>query len=290
MLDFAFFSRSKTAADVQVFTTWDAVGNAWYPWVKPRGRTIAHLICVGGGGGGGSGVNGSAGTNRAGGGGGGSGAVSRLTIPMMFLPDRLFVLCGQGQNGTGGTTYIAVYPSNAQINLILSAVGGAAGANGSGSTGGAGGTAANASAATISPALGWGIFNSVAGQAGVAGGSNNGFGTSITLGGASPLSGGAGGGGVNSAGIAQPGGNINSNLPFPQITGGTTDGASGGAGIVFQFPFLLCGGTGGASSNANPPGNGGVPTRGCGAGGAGGGNGSVTAPIGGSGIAWIISC
>lgn len=287
MLDFAWFGKSKTAADVQVFMTWDTVGNAWYPWVKPRGRTMAHLICVGGGGAGGNGTTGIAGTNRGGGGGGGSGAVSRLLIPMFFLPDRLFVQPGQAQVGTGGITYIATSPSNAAINLVLSAAGGAKGGNSAVGAGGAGGTAAGISAATISPFLGWGIFNSIAGQAGAAGGTNGAVGANIALGGASPLSGGAGGGGVSSGNAPFAGGNITGNLPFPTILGGAT-GINGNGGIDFQFPLLFCGGSGGGGS-ATVGGAGGPAARGCGAGGSGGGTTGGTGPIGGPGIAWIIS-
>jgi hypothetical protein len=75
-------------------------------WVKPRGITMIHITAIGGGGGGGAG-NSSTSTAASGGSGGGAGAITRLTIPAIFLTDSLEItVAGGGSGGTtgGGTT------------------------------------------------------------------------------------------------------------------------------------------------------------------------------------------
>ena len=72
-------------------------------WVKPRGITMVHITAIGAGGGGGTG-NSSVSTAASGGSGGGSGAVTRLTIPAIFLTDSLEItVAGGGTGGTGGS-------------------------------------------------------------------------------------------------------------------------------------------------------------------------------------------
>lgn len=75
-------------------------------WVAPAGTTIAFIYGFGGGGGGGgSHTGGGATTNYPGGGGGGGGAIAKLT-PVIVVPGRTYnITIGAGGNiGTGGNS------------------------------------------------------------------------------------------------------------------------------------------------------------------------------------------
>jgi len=275
-------------------------GGQWEVWNKPRGINFINIICIGGGGGGGAAANVS---GRTGGGGGGSGTISRVTMPAIILPDRLYVSSGVG--GLGGTTlngsngvssFVSIAQNIGAIYVVCAADRGGAG-NYAGS-GGSGGVAF-----TISNCLqsSQGNFTSISGQNGGAGGSA--AGTSITY----PttgllLSGGAGGGG----GTAAAGGNITAPASqtdtytiLPTISGGVAGtagslpGGDGSPGVNNMELLLFSGGSGGGSgfdtSAGAIGGRGGDGGFGCGGAGGGGGTTAGRGGNGGPGLV-IISC
>ena len=81
--DFGFLPPQFTS-DVQMFFANTNATTQWQQWIKPKGVTMVHILCIGAGGGGGGGQ--SASGNKGGGGGGGSGAIGSLIIPAIFLP------------------------------------------------------------------------------------------------------------------------------------------------------------------------------------------------------------
>lgn len=103
MRDVLHGMRAGAVLEQKVFTARGATGTAsgWEPWIKPRNARMVMIVCIGAGAGGGGGHTAAAGTARGGGGGGGCGAISRVLLPAIFLPDTLFVLAGAG--GAGGT-------------------------------------------------------------------------------------------------------------------------------------------------------------------------------------------
>ena len=74
MLDFFNLPQSQNA-DIQTF------GPGQSTWNKPRGKSMAYILCIGAGGGGGKGGVGLQ-SAAAGGGGGGSGGQSTSIIPL----------------------------------------------------------------------------------------------------------------------------------------------------------------------------------------------------------------
>lgn len=290
---------------LSVFLPQSVDANSWQTWQKPRGFVMATIYAIGPGGGGGSGraASSGSGTDRGGGAGGGSGGVSRLTIPLLLLPDTLYVRVTPGgsggasvsaaSNGVAGnvgfapaTTLVGVYPSTTAQYLFLRANAGNGGAAGSTVTATAG-TAGAISATTDAPlgTLGSTLF--IAGNGGANGPSNT-FGSSITQSTASQIYGGAGGAGIGSGLTGgQPGGSINAltNTPFLASSGGVVTGTTpGGAGFSWTsiFPLKHYGGTGGASNGggaASDGGNGSI----WGAGGGGGGGGGTVSGRGGDG-------
>lgn len=286
MLDLSHFPNTSNGADIQIF---NALGlNDWQTWVKPRGKSHLTIIAIGSGGGGGGGFSGAAATARGGGGGGGASGISRLIIPISFLPDNLYLNVGLGgiggapgsAGGSGGFTFIQIRPDSLGQNRVMLAVGSVAGGGGGGSStaAGAAGSAAGANGPFLFSALG--LFDSNAGIAGGLGGSQTGTaGTPITWGAAAPtFSGGGGGGGTTAADFA--GGGIIGGGWFPTIAGGLAGPNRGQDGFFSSVPFGSCGGTGGGASNTSNGGNGGNAAIGSGGGGGGGG---VTAGSGGNG-------
>jgi hypothetical protein len=348
MLDFSNFP-SNTKADIQVFNAGSST------WQKPRGKSMAYILCIGAGGAGGSGTIGANGTT-AGGGGGGSGGQSTLLIPLSSLPDQLGVFVGYGGGsifsgaiqtlpggptavyvpnsatgiwvGTSGTTTMTVqsmvngvvaigqtfYANQTAgttitglgtgtggagtytvgsftattstqffacpVNcVVLAASGGGLGGSGSGSTAGAAGVQAVVSQITLMPLAGLGLYNFLAGDPGLAGGSNSIASSKIIGSNGFLVTGGVGGGAMGttagSAGFA--GGNITS--------------SSGSIGIVNNTGIATA--AGGTAGNAAPPGNGSngfsyigkllYSIGGCGGGGAGTAATPTVASIGGNG-------
>jgi hypothetical protein len=283
-------------------------GGSWEVWNKPRGISFIKIITIGGGGGGRSGWCANSAT-RSGGGGGGSSGITHVTIPAIFLPDRLYVSSGEGGDGGAATTvvgtsvgnngigsYVSIAQSTAAIYVICYANGGNAAAAGT-SSAGTGGTAG--AIATITNALmaAQGNFIALAGQAGSAG--NTAAGTAVTY----PvtgllLSGGACGGG----GVSSNGNQINAPTQtvyniFPTVPPGINgfNATSGSAGIEISQPLLSTGGAGGGSCNSSTTGTGGAGGNGgFGSGGGGGGAGPTSfgsgkGGDGGNGLV-IISC
>ena len=155
MLDLSHIPTGTGAADVQVFTAVSTSNQIqWHTWLKPRGKTMFNILCIGGGGGGGGGFTRAAAAAGGGGGSGGSSGLTRVTGSLALIPDRLFIQVGAGGIGVssgGGTagsgvlSYVTIAvstatPGTVQATNVL-AVSGAAAA-----VGGGGGSSANATA------------------------------------------------------------------------------------------------------------------------------------------------
>ena len=292
-------------ADVQIFNLPTTVTNLqWHPWERPYGKTMCHIICIGGGGGGGGGFTAAAAAARGGGGGGGSSGVTRVTIPLFLLGDRLYIQVGAGGRGVGsggGTagsgvlSYVVVYPHNTASNVV--AVSGAAGATGGGTgTGaavGAAGAAGTIAAIGAMPLAAAGQFSFIAGRVGIAGGAVAGAaGTPTDIPTSSALTcGGAGGAGTTSANFAGGGYNTlaNSLLSLNAPVGPAAGSNDGGGGYMLWKPLFSFAGCGGSSSNAGVGGAGGNGGYGSGGGGGGGGTTGGRGGDGGSGLVIIIS-
>lgn len=299
MLDF-FNIPTSFRGDVQTFTGWaqPAVFTDWRVWTKPRGVSMVAILAVGAGGNGGNGAVG-ANSTAAGGGGGGSGGQSYVCLPAIFVPDILYVIAHAPGNASSLST-VAINPDTTVTgaNTICRAVAGTNGGNASGATAGVAGTAGGVNAISASVLAGMGVYNFLAGQAGIAGGAAAG-GSALTL----PttglcITGGTGGGGVPGAGSqGTPGGNITGAGVLPTLNGGaaqataTSPGNAGSNGLLCGFRNLefSMGGTGGGSSHGSATGaglfggNGGNGGIGCGGGGGGGCLTGGTAGIGGLG-------
>lgn len=291
MLDFSHVATPYGNADVQVFTA-----NAGFlTWLKPRGKTIANILCVGSGAGGGGAFQAASGT-RGGGGGGGSSGVSRLLIPIHLLPDVLYLQVPFGGAGgvasatptpgsAGGITYIMIYPNGTATNTILQAGNSNAGGGGAGAagTGGSAGTAGGAATLAGNPLAGLGQFTALAGQVGIIGGASLQAGPqTIPVTGIVTM-GGGGGSGANASDVA---GGIITTIAGSWLSerapvgapAGTNNGSNGFLTAPLWFSFC---GLGGAASAAGNGGNGGA--GGPGSGGGGGGTGIVTAGTGNGG-------
>jgi hypothetical protein len=278
-------------------------GNSWQTWNKPKNTEFIYINAIGGGGGGGSSPNTGISTVRGGGGGGGCSSISSGLFPACVLPDTLYIQVGTG--GLGGTlgtagangtiSYVSVQPNTTSTNVIL-ANGNSGGGGGGAGTSSAGGTAGSAGTVLTQTNCGLsylGIINFNVGQVGLAGSIGNGVaGGSTTL--ASfilPLTGGAGGGGVNSSNVIGLGGTITGGFLWPTIS----SGSSGYQSIIASTntskstPMFFMGGSGGSGSSASAGGNGGNGAYGCGGGGAGGGITPGNGGNGGNGLI-IITC
>lgn len=305
MLDVFGIPSSTGAADVQVFNTPSTVTNIqWNTWRKPRGKTMCHIICIGGGAGGGGGFTRAAAAAGAGGGGGGSSAVTRVTLPLLYLPDTLYIQVGAGGQGVssgGGTagsgvlSYVSIAPNTTASNIL--AISGAAaavgGGTGTGAAVGAVGTAGTIAVIGSMPLAGMGIFNVIAGQSGAAGGAQAG-----AVGGAGTIpvtsvitTGGTGGAGTTSADFAGglwtaiAGSWLSEQRPATPAAGSN----NGSSGFELWKPLFFWAGSGGSSSNTAAGGNGGNGSYGCGGGGGGAGTTGGRGGNGGSGIVIIIS-
>lgn len=255
-------------------------------WFKPRGKTMCHIVCIGGGGGGGAGFSGTAGTNAGGGGGGGSGAQCIVTMPLYLLPDVLYVHAGgggpggpsSGNGGTGGQySVIKVNPSTSlgsTDDYIVLANQGGGGASGAATGAASGGSAGTVTAISRTLFLLGGLVAtniSLAGQAGAAGGTAtaNSPGSSITLPTTGLVVSGGGGGGANGAG-----GSITGAGAIPTITGTNTPGNAGHRWPNLANRLFFNTGGSGAGSDGGRGGDGGY--------GSGGGGGSA-GTVGGAG-------
>ena len=267
-------------------------------WVKPRGVKMVSITAIGGGGGGGAG-NSSAATAASGGAGGGSGAITRLTIPAIYLTDSLLLTIGYGGSGgiassgsTGGNTYVDCIGSNVSTNTGQTRViqanggrGGNIGLSGLASTGGAAGTAV---ALTSGVYQSLGVWVSNAGQIGGAGASGA-VGASISINNSGlPITGGAAGGGKTAGNANFAGGNITGFQIIPTITGGANTGVAGDSGIFNNISFFSLGGAGGGALATGTGGKGGDGAIGSGGGGGGAGTTGGNGGNGGPGMIIIV--
>ncbi len=278
--------------DIQRFTSWDAGAggaNLWsLTWKKPKGCAMGYFWGLSGGAGGGGGHTAAPGNARGGGGGGGGGAVFSLLVPLIFLPDRLYVLVGRGGPGgaatvdgtAGGPTMLSVYQGTDASNLLMFCSGsqaqpGLKGTAVAAGTGGAGGTATTVASMSLAQL---GLFQTYGGQAGKNGGVPAGaIGTAATIVASAGIAmGGAGGAGVTAADFA--GGTfttIAASYISQQLSAAHAAGSvAGPGGIIVEPPDgpLWCiSGGGGSSSNAGVGGAGGNSPLGSGGGGGGGG-------------------
>jgi hypothetical protein len=218
--------------------------------------------------------------------------VFRAVVPLVLLPDTLFVTVGRGGNATnkpGGLSLVAIAPSVLSHDVIAfsnasSPQGGADGTAAAGGAGGAGGTAVSLTGLNSNLAC-LGEFISGAGQAGTAGGAQTGAaGTNVTL--ASSLTApslcnaGAGGAGTNVL-------NFTGGVYTAAVTSYTSEQrptASGSSGHQLWQPFYSYGGCGGDSFDAAPGLPGGDGAFGAGGGGGGGGTTGGAGGDGGDGI------
>jgi hypothetical protein len=298
----AFNLPQAFVADVQIFTRPSTVTNTqWLSWHKPRGVAVCNILCIGGGGGGGGGFSGVA-AGAGGGGSGGSSGVSRVELPVAFLPDKLFIQVGAGGVGglpgapatagaNGVLSYVAVGPDTTAINVV--ALSGAAaavgGANGTNTAGGAGGAASTIAVIGSMPLAGLGAFNLIAGQVGVIGGDDSGAnGTAITIPITSTLCQ-AGSGGAGTTASDTQGGECtaisNSWLSEQRPATPAAGSFNGSDGPQIWKPFFSFGGLGGSGSVLGIAGTGGNGAHG---GGGGGGGGGATGGSGGDGGAGIV--
>ena len=206
---FDFGGLYGAGADVQIFNSPSTAANIdWLTWTKPKGKSTALMILIGGGAGGGGGFSGIAGSARGGGGGGQGSAITKAYVPLCLLPDTLYIQVGAGtpgvSTGTAGialVSYICIAPNNTPLNTIAasSSAGAGGGVTGTGAAVGTGGN--NSTAATFANMPLCGIFSAYAGLAGNNGGAvagANGTGSIISVQGNNVL-GGTGGAGTTNA-------------------------------------------------------------------------------------------
>jgi hypothetical protein len=305
VLDIGHLLTSQNC-DVQIFAMPSVSGNEWFTWNKPGGKSMVHIICIGGGGGGGAGHSASGAAHGSGGGGGSSQTI--VTIPIGFLPDRLFIQVGAGgtgaatdsvNGGSGGLSYVNIVPDTSVANTVaisgtVAAGGGTSNANATG--GGSGGTVASLG---IMPLAGFGRYNFLAGQAGAP------ESTGVTL----PTTGIICTGGCGGRGATGPpnfgftftsiaDSFLSEQIPAaPSLPADIANGdVNGSGGPTLWKPLFFFGGVSGSGTNSSTPGHnagsGGNASYGSGGGGGGGQGGAGTAGsggTGGSGIVIIIS-
>lgn len=294
MRDNCYILPETLDTNIQIFMPSASAATNWHTWLKPRNATMMNIFALSGGGGGGGGFADIAGNARGGGGGGGSSGIMRVTIPLAFIPDVLYVQAGAGGlgvrsgggvAGSGLLSYVSVAPSTNTMDVlcISGAVAPTGGGTGTGAAaGGAGvaGTIPTLALSVLGHTLGH-VGTLLAGQVGFAGGVQTG-----AVGGAGsfaltgiPTMGGTGGAGVTTT--LFDGGLITATATGtfisdrrPQVaTGAGVTGASGGylGPMSSVNPFWSYCGMGGAAGNAVEGGNGGSGGPGSGGGGGAGG-------------------
>ena len=236
-------------------------------WIKPQGITMVSITAIGAGGGGGGGA-----TSGFGGGGGGSGGITKLTIPEMFITDSLIIRVGTGGaggttgGGTGGNglpTFVdQPVPGNGDIyTSVINASGG------TGAVGATGGVGATAAAVGNSLYSNLGIWMALGGQGGGIGNTFDGVSVIYGVTGL-PITGGAGGGGVDET-VPYFGGSI-TGAGFVPTNPGDVGGSGGNKGVFSLTPFYSTGGSGGRGMifGSSVGGNGNIGSGGGGGGGA----------------------
>jgi hypothetical protein len=287
--------------------------NAWQVWNKPRGISFIKIICIGGGGGGGAGHSSATTTARGGGGAGGSGTIGHVTIPAVFLPDRLYVLPGRGGfsfaangiGGSGGNTYVCIAPDSSLIYRVCFANGSNTASPGSAIGRGPGSSSVTGPNQTTTLLSGIGNFTTLGnGTGGAPGGTHTGAaGNSFTYPTTGMLlsggGGGAGGAGFAGGDITAPASQTSTYTIFPTLPGGVAGtagslaGGDGAAGVNNTQLLLFTGGSGGGSgfdgTAGSVGGRGGDGGIGSGGGGGGAGTTGGNGGNGGPGLV-IISC
>lgn len=298
MLDFSHIPTATGNAEVYTFignpNTAGTGATNRFTWQKPRGKTMISILLVGCGGNGGNGAVG-ANSTAAGGGGGCSGAQTRVTMPLVLLPDILYIRLTAG----GAASRVTISPDDVANHTLAFAAWGGSGGNASGATAGAAGAAQGAATAGDMP-LGWNFAAVLNGQPGIIGGVAV-AGANLTL----PVTGlmvtgGTGGGGLPAAAASgTAGGSFTvpaAPSPFLAHPGGATQAtatnpANPGSHGYRPIPNMIYGygGTGGGSTHGSATGGGLVGARGgdgapgCGGGGGGGALTGSTQGLGGNG-------
>lgn len=310
---FEGFPSPNGATDVQVFNQAASVDFLQTgEWRKPAGCTMAWILCMGAGGGGGGGFTRAAAAAGGGGGGGGSGGHANLLIPLIYLPDQLCIQVGAGGQGVGsggGTagsaigTRITLRPAIAQVqtNTLIasnSTAQATGGGTGTGAAVGAAGAAGGVMVLSSAPLIQFGMWSSVAGMAGGAGGAvagGTGAGSTIPATGQRNM-GGAGGSGTTSGFFAGAGvSTITDSFLWlsaprdPIVTGTGVAANPGSSGYMLWKPFFSYCGLGGGSSNDAVGGAGGNAAYGSGGGGGGAGTTGGRGGNGGGGLVIIVS-
>ena len=310
MLDLSHIPLGTGASDVQIFNTPSTVNQIqWHNWVKPRGKTMFNILCIGGGGGGGGGFTRAAAAAGGGGGSGGNSGMTRVTGSLSLIPSQLFVQVGAGGIGVssgGGTaasgvlSYVCVAlstatPGTVNANNVLAVSGAVAAAGGGTGTGaavgalGAGGTIAVIAAM---PCAHMHHFDVIAGTPGVAGSAVAGaVGTAQAIPTATFMWGATGGAGTTSADFAGGAFTASADSLFSERRPATPAAGTvnGPGGYTIWQPFYSYGGGGGSAANLTAGGNGGNGGYGCGGGGGGAGTTGGKGGDGGSGLV-IITC
>lgn len=252
-------------------------------WSKPPQCRFVFMLAIGGGGGGGQGNSGASGTSRSGGGSGASGTLTQALFLASSLPNNLYLYTygsggpepgaggsGATAGGRGSTVAIANYAGEAAPTSVIQYIDATGGGGGTLTGAGTAGAVATASTSVlISHAL---YFSSVAGRSGTF--ATYGLPSTTSIGTASPILGGAGGGGVlTGTPTVFNGAGFTSQIPaiLPSINGGlASSGLDASSGV--SLPFVSVGGAGGGANDNGPGGRGGNGV-GYGAGGGGGGAG-----------------
>lgn len=301
MLDLLHLPNRANGADIQLFRA----PAQFQTWIKPRGKSMVKIICIGSGAGAGGGFSAAAATARGGGGGGGPGAFGSAIFPADMLPDMLYVFVALGGLGgaaanvgtAGALSYVLNVPDislpTASRVLLSGAAAPGGGGAGTAAAGGALGTAGTVAAQA--PMTAWGQMVGMIGQAATAGGAQTGANGAAVTQSTPPTNGGTGGGGTTSADFA--GGAFTATGWMPSLTGGPAGSNRGQDGYELSpagvyIPVMSSGfapGTGGGSSNAGNGGDGGNGGTGCGGGGGGGGVIGGRGGTGGNGLIAIVS-
>jgi hypothetical protein len=272
-------------------------------WRKPPNITMVSFFLVGAGGAGGNGFVISTLQGCSSGAGGGSGAITKLIIPAVLLPDELLVNVGVGgsrgafntgvtvSGGSGTATYVDLIDGNATASTLIAIANGGTGGGGgaSGGISGTGGAGGAASTITSTVYLGMGFASFYAGQNG-RNGTLSGVltpletNTNLTSGGG----GGAGRTATPAGARGTPGGITGNDVYLPTLTvSNTATTYNGQDGVNCLSPFQSYGGVGAWAATLTASecgGNGGSGILGSGGGGGGGSNtGCPEGGLGGNG-------
>ncbi len=308
MLDvFNLISNSK--ADISVFTnaTVTATSAIGVPWVRPRGVSMAFVLCVGGGAGGGGGFTGLAANDKGGGGGGASSSTNCALVPLFLLPETLYVYVGAG--GAGGASGVAgligqnstvsTSPINPTLEWVVTSRSRSSTKEPNGGQPGTAVAAGSAGSASgqASPPMGFCLASQFSnGSAGSAGGAalgGAGAAQTISISNSSAEVCGGGAGGAGTTGTSTAGGSYTaiaaSLISEARAAAPAVGSFNGSGGFQMANLFYNFGGCGGSAPGATGlGGNGGNGVNGSGGGGGGAGSTAGRGGDGGNGFVVII--